>query len=74
MKRSKKNKTSVETLSAMKIGGRPKVFAARDAQDLENLKRSAYYVKKNHPRPDGAQYKISHSTVGMYVKIELITP
>ena len=50
-----------DALKKMKLGGRPKVFRVNTPAEFESARKNAEYIKKNCPRPDGAQYEVQLS-------------
>lgn len=64
-------KLTAAALAGMRLGGHPKVFRCNSAAEYEAARQNAYYIRRNRPRPDGANYKISCSIKAMVITVSL---
>lgn len=65
-------KLTLESLSSMKLGGKPRFFRFDTAKEVDSARQNAYYIKRKHPRPDGAVYKIYASHRMRMVTVVLV--
>lgn len=65
------NKVTKDTMAAIKLGGRMKVFRAVSVADYQSQQRMAYWVRQNCPRADGGRYVIKCSGVGMTISVKV---